>query len=62
MREWNADAYHRVSHPQFDWGTTVLDRLPLNGTELVMDAGCGTGRLTEKLLERLPREVLFVFK
>src|SRR5262245_20680041 len=20
MREWNADAYHRVSNPQFDWG------------------------------------------
>lgn len=55
MREWNADSYHKVSTPQFDWGTAVLERLPLEGHELVFDIGCGTGRLTEKLLARLPR-------
>src|SRR5262245_46076309 len=55
MREWNADSYHKVSTPQFDWGTAVLERLPLEGHELVFDIGCGTGRLTDKLLERLPR-------
>ena len=55
MREWNAETYHRVSTPQFDWGTVVLARLPLEGNECVLDVGCGTGRLTERLLERLPR-------
>jgi trans-aconitate 2-methyltransferase len=55
MREWNAPAYHRVSGPQVGWGLPVLARLPLEGDERVLDVGSGTGRLTEKLLERLPR-------
>jgi trans-aconitate methyltransferase len=54
MREWNAEAYHRVSDPQLQWGLAVLARLPLRGDELALDVGCGTGRLTEHLLERLP--------
>jgi len=37
------------------WGVAVLERLPLTGGERVLDAGCGSGRVTEALLERLPR-------
>lgn len=55
IREWNAASYHRVANPHVDWGRTVLDRLHLQDDETVLDAGCGTGRLTELLLERLPR-------
>jgi trans-aconitate 2-methyltransferase len=55
MREWNAaETYHRVSNPQFNWGTVVLERLPLDGDECVLDVGCGTGRLTERVLDRVP--------
>ena len=53
-RDWDAATYDRVSEPQTRWGTVVLDRLPLRGDETVLDAGCGSGRVTEMLAERLP--------
>ena len=52
--EWNATSYDRVADPQARWGAEVLERLPLDGAETVLDAGCGTGRVTELLLDRLP--------
>lgn len=54
-REWNSAVYHRLSGPQVSWGKKVLSRLRLRGDEVVLDAGCGTGRLTAELLEALPR-------
>lgn len=54
-REWNATSYHQVSAPQTNWGQRVLGRLALHGDERVVDAGCGSGRLTAALVERLPR-------
>jgi trans-aconitate 2-methyltransferase len=53
-REWDADTYDEVSDPQFEWGTEVLGRLELDGDEVVLDAGCGSGRVAAELLERLP--------
>jgi trans-aconitate 2-methyltransferase len=53
--EWDGGAYDRLSDPQARWGRAVLDRLVLTGDETVLDAGCGSGRVTEELLIRLPR-------
>jgi trans-aconitate 2-methyltransferase len=53
-RAWDAQTYDRVADPQARWGRAVLDRLPLAGDERVLDAGCGTGRVTELLAGRLP--------
>ena len=43
-RDWDAATYDRVAEPQTRWGGIVLDRLPLDGDEMVLDAGCGSGR------------------
>jgi len=52
-REWDAETYDAISDPQFSWGVEVLDRLELRGDEDAIDAGCGSGRVTEELLKRL---------
>jgi trans-aconitate methyltransferase len=52
--EWDAATYHRIATPQFTWGQKVLERLELRSDETAIDAGCGSGRLTALLVERLP--------
>jgi trans-aconitate 2-methyltransferase len=53
-RDWDADTYQRVSIPHEEWANAVLDRLQLNGEETVLDAGCGSGRVTGLVIQRLP--------
>src|SRR3954447_1277792 len=53
-RSWDGAEYDRLSTPMERLGREVLERLELRGDETLLDAGCGSGRLTELLLERLP--------
>ncbi len=53
-RDWDAATYDRIADPMARWGASVLERLVLAGDERVLDAGCGSGRVTEWLVERLP--------
>jgi len=55
VREWDGSSYDRISATMEALGREVLGRLELNGDELVIDAGCGSGRITAALIERLPR-------
>jgi trans-aconitate 2-methyltransferase len=54
-RQWDGRSYDRISAPMESLGREVLARLALRGDELVLDVGCGSGRITEALIERLPR-------
>lgn len=53
--DWDAKTYDRLAAPQEEWARDVLERLSLTGGETVLDAGCGSGRVTRLLAERLPR-------
>ena len=54
-RDWDAASYDRISDPQFGWALEQLERLPLRGDEVVLDAGCGSGRVTAVLADQVPR-------
>jgi trans-aconitate 2-methyltransferase len=55
--EWDAAEYEVLSGPQAGWGANLLElfleRQDLRGDEAAIDAGCGTGRVTEVLLRRV---------
>lgn len=53
--DWDGRTYDRISQPQQEWARKVLERLPLRGDETVLDAGCGSGRVTKELVDRVPR-------
>jgi trans-aconitate 2-methyltransferase len=55
IRQWDGRSYDRISGPMEALGLEVLGRLELGGDELVLDAGCGSGRITQALIDRLPR-------
>jgi trans-aconitate 2-methyltransferase len=55
VREWDGASYDRISGTMEALGLEVLARLDLSGEETVLDAGCGSGRVTEALIARLPQ-------
>jgi trans-aconitate 2-methyltransferase len=53
---WDARTYDRSSQPQQAWASEVLARLDgVAADASILDVGCGTGRVTEALLELVPR-------
>jgi trans-aconitate 2-methyltransferase len=53
-RDWDAATYDRISIPQQAWAREQLERLKLRGDETVLDAGCGSGKVTELLVDMVP--------
>ncbi len=53
--EFNGMKYERASALQQEWGRRLIVELELQGTERVLDLGCGDGTLTARLAESVPQ-------
>lgn len=49
--EFDSRKYEKASAHQREWGTRLIAELGLQGTEAVLDLGCGDGTLTAQLAE-----------
>jgi trans-aconitate 2-methyltransferase len=54
MNDWDARDYAAYSSAQLGWARELIDKLRLLGDEDVLDIGCGDGRATALIAERLP--------
>lgn len=55
MKGWDAGAYVRQSRLQAAMADEALARLDLASAEHVLDVGCGDGKITAKIAERVPQ-------
>jgi trans-aconitate 2-methyltransferase len=54
MTEWDASGYAGISGLQQAMATEVLALLRLDGSERVLDVGCGNGKVTAEIASRVP--------
>ncbi len=55
MTEWDAADYAQISGLQQAMAAEVLALLDLQGSERVLDVGCGNGKITAEIAARLPK-------
>lgn len=51
---WNADDYAKHSSSQYKWAQELIPKLKLSGSEVLLDIGCGDGKITAVLAKSLP--------
>lgn len=54
MTEWNANEYQTISSLQEAIATEQLSRLTLQRNKHILDIGCGNGKITAAIAERVP--------
>lgn len=52
--EWNPEDYARNSSAQLVWARELLARLSLKGAEIILDVGCGDGKVSAEFARAVP--------
>lgn len=52
---WRADEYFLHSSSQREAASDLMKYVPLQGNEKVLDVGCGEGKITAELVQKLPK-------
>ena len=53
--DWDATTYDHISNVIEAWGRKTIEHRKWKGNEVVLDAGCGSGRLTKIYQLKLPK-------
>ena len=53
--DWDATTYDHISNVIESWGRKIIEYRKWKGNEIVLDAGCGSGRLTKILSMKVPQ-------
>lgn len=54
MYKWNAKDYKNSSSSQQKWARELISKLEIKGNERVLDIGCGDGKITAEIAQKLP--------
>lgn len=52
--QWDAEQYAKYSASQYQWAIELIEKLQLKGRESVLDIGCGDGKVTAAIADRMP--------
>jgi trans-aconitate 2-methyltransferase len=55
---WDAEKYKANSSRQYAAAMNVLSRIKFNETDHVLDVGCGDGKITREIANRVPRGIV----
>ena len=51
---WDAKEYAKHSQNQYEWALELIPKLKLKGNEVLLDIGCGDGKVSATLASYLP--------
>lgn len=53
-QQWNAQDYARHAQAQQQWASELIDKIDFHQEMHILDIGCGNGKITHKLAEKVP--------